>query len=190
MTRNQKGLSGDGLSLLHGATLGINNPESSVSKTQTVNVKVFRNILVKLFPFVCSKEWYISKSILIKSKMVMEHKFMCPTYSEAKQCWNVWAWSRQRFIAGPLQSKKTGDSRLKNPWTPWKLSGKPFYRKGEVGTWLVVANFLVSDPLLLRSGHSQVTTCLLTSPKKCSFLFWQEGESEAFNSVSLPPFDF
>ena len=26
--RNQKGLSGDGLSLLHGATLGINNSES------------------------------------------------------------------------------------------------------------------------------------------------------------------
>lgn len=151
---------------------------------------MFRSILAKLFPFVCTKEWYISKSILIKSQKVMEHKSMCPTYSEAKQCRNVWAWSRQRFIAEPLQSKKTGDSRPKNPWTPWKLSGKPFYRKGEVGTWLAVANFLVSDPLFLRSGHSQVMTCLLTSPKKCSFLFWQERQGEAFNSASLPPFDF
>ena len=41
---------------------------------------------------------------------------------------------------------------LKTP-TPRELSAKPFYRKGEGGTWLVVADFLVSDPLFLRSGH-------------------------------------
>ena len=48
----------------------------------------------------------------------MEHKSMCPTDSEAKQRRNVGAWSRQRFIAVPLQSKKTGDSGLKNPGAP------------------------------------------------------------------------
>ena len=42
---------------------------------------------------------------------------------------------------------------LKTPKTPRKLSAKPFYKKGEGGAWLAVANFLVSDPLFLRSGH-------------------------------------
>ena len=36
-----------------------------------------------------------------------------------------------------------------------KAISKAFYRKGEGRVWLVV-NFLVSDPLFLRSGHSSV----------------------------------
>ena len=32
--------------------------------------------------------------------------------------------------------------------------------KGEGGAWLVVTNFLVSDPLFLRSGHDQVAMFL------------------------------
>ena len=53
-----------------------------------------------------------------------------------------------------------GGSCLKKTQTPPKLSAKPFYRTGEGGAWLVVAEFLVSDPLFLRSGHGQVTMFL------------------------------
>ena len=47
------------------------------------------------------------------------------------------------------------DGRLKplKPQNPRKFSEKPFYRKEEGGVWLAVADFLVSDPLLLESGH-------------------------------------
>ena len=41
---------------------------------------------------------------------------------------------------------------------PQKLSAKPFYRKGERGTTLVVAYLLVS--LFWRSGHGQVSMFL------------------------------
>ena len=56
--------------------------------------------------------------------------------------------------------------------TPRKLSAKPFYRKGEGRLWLVVVNFLVSDPLFLRSGHSQVMMLCSPPPKQmlCSVL--------------------
>ena len=79
-------------------------------------------------------------------------------HSEAKRCQNVRAWSRERLTTGPC--KETGGSCLKKPQTPQKLSAKPFYRKGEGGVWLVVANFLVSDSLFLRSGRGQVMTFL------------------------------
>ena len=46
------------------------------------------------------------------------------------------------------------------PLKPQKFSEKPFYRKDEGGLWLVVTDFLVSDPLLLKSGRSQVTVSL------------------------------
>ena len=42
----------------------------------------------------------------------------------------------------------------KNPQTPWKFTAKPSHRKCEGGTWLVVANFLGSDPLFFRSRCS------------------------------------
>ena len=83
---------------------------------------------------------------------------MCLTHSEVKQYQNVRVWSRERFIAGLC--KDMVGSCLKKPRTPRKLSAKPFYREGEGGMWLVVANFLVSDPLFLRSGHVLVTMFL------------------------------
>ena len=46
------------------------------------------------------------------------------------------------------------------PQTPQKLLLKLLSRKGEGGAWLFVANFLVSDPLLLKSSHGQVTMFL------------------------------
>lgn len=67
VTRNQRALSGDGLSLLHGSTLGINNWVKSNSNTQTVYVQIFRSILTNLFcfvSFICTKDWNILKLIL------------------------------------------------------------------------------------------------------------------------------
>ena len=81
-----------------------------------------------------------------------------PTDSKAKQYQNMGVWSRESFIAGPC--KETGGSCLKKTRTPRKLSAKPFYRKGEGGAWLVVANFLMSDSSFLRSGHGKVTMFL------------------------------
>ena len=72
-------------------------------------------------------------------------------------------WSRERFIAGPFQ--EMGGSCLKNPELPKSFQAKPFYWKGEGGAWLVVAHFLVLDPLFLRSGHGQVMMFLSTSTK-------------------------
>ena len=46
-----------------------------------------------------------------------------------------------------------------------KASSKPLYRKGKGGMWLVVANFLVSDPLSLKSGHGLVMMFLSVSTK-------------------------
>ena len=47
---------------------------------------------------------------------------------------------------------------IKTPNFP-KASAKPSYRKGEGRGWLAVANFLVSDPLFLRSGHRSPYSC-------------------------------
>ena len=42
-----------------------------------------------------------------------------------------------------------------------KAFTKPFSRKGGDGAaWVAVADFLVSEPLFLRSGHNQVTVFL------------------------------
>ena len=54
------------------------------------------------------------------------------------------------------------------PQTPRKLSAKPFYRKSEGGVWLVVKNFLVSDPLFLRSGHDIPVNLHQTNVTLCS----------------------
>ena len=83
--------------------------------------------------------------------------------SETKQYQKVRVWSRERLTARP--SKETGDSCLKNPQTPWKFSAKPSHRKSEGGTWLVVANFLGSDPLFFRSR------CSYKLPPKHMLLF-------------------
>ena len=49
-----------------------------------------------------------------------------------------------------------GGSCPKNPKTIESFQQAPLKAKGEGGVWLVVANFLVSDPLFLRSGHRQL----------------------------------
>ena len=58
----------------------------------------------------------------------------------------------RKIYWGPC--KEMNGSCPKNPQTPQKFSAKPFYRKGERGVWLVAAAFLLSDPLLVRSGCS------------------------------------
>ena len=75
---------------------------------------------------------------------------ICPSQSEAKQYQNVGIWSRDRFIEG--HARRQVARALK----PQKLAAKPFSRKGERDAWLIVVNVLVSDPLFLRSGHSQL----------------------------------
>ena len=44
----------------------------------------------------------------------------------------------------------------------------PSYRKGEGGIWLVVANFLVSEPLFLRSGNNVPINLHQTNVTFCS----------------------
>ena len=47
--------------------------------------------------------------------------------------------------------------------------------------WLVVANFLVSEPLFLRSGHN---VPVKLHPNKCCFLFWQgQGSKQPIRSI-------
>ena len=89
--------------------------------------------------------------------------------SETKQYQKVRVWSRERLTARP--SKETGDSCLKNPQTPWKFSAKPSHRKSEGGTWLVVANFLGSDPLFFRSRCS----CKLPPKHMLLFVLTRKG---------------
>ena len=78
-------------------------------------------------------------------------------HSEANHYQNIRVWSREGFIEG--HARRRWLVPLK-PQTPWKLSAKPFSRKGEGGAQWIVAHFLVSDPLLLRSGHGHVTMSL------------------------------
>ena len=66
-------------------------------------------------------------------------------WSEAKQYQNVRVWNRKRFVVGPCE--EMSGSYLKKPQTLTKTSAKPFSRKCKGGVWLIVANFLVSDPL-------------------------------------------
>ena len=58
-----------------------------------------------------------------------------------------------------------GGSCPKNPKTIESFQQAPLKAKGEGGVWLVVANFLVSDPLFLKSGHNQVMMFLETSTR-------------------------
>ena len=48
---------------------------------------------------------------------------------------------------------------LRNPVSE-SFQQAPLKEKGEGGAWLVVANFLASDPLFLRSDHGQITIFL------------------------------
>ena len=88
---------------------------------------------------------------------------MCPLHTEAKQYQNIRVWSRERFIEG--HARRQVAPALKPP-NSQKLSAKPYFRKGEGGMCVVVANFLVSDPLFLRSGHG---SCKPPPKKKMLF---------------------
>lgn len=62
--------------------------------------------------------------------------------------------AEKRFTSWPC--KKMDGSCLKNPKLTKLSEEKPFHRKREGGPWLIVANFLMSDHLFLRSGHNGV----------------------------------
>ena len=68
---------------------------------------------------------------------------MCPRHREAKQYQNISVWNRERFIEGHVRRQVV--HTLKNPKSPKALSKKPFSSKALGETWLVVANFLVSE---------------------------------------------
>ena len=46
--------------------------------------------------------------------MVVEPKFLCPKHSEAKQTETFGVWSRERFIAGPINEENQW-LKLKRP---------------------------------------------------------------------------
>ena len=74
--------------------------------------------------------------------------------------WNQATPKYQSLEQRNVYCKETGDSCLKNLKLLESFQQKPFDRKNEAGVWLVVANFLVSDLLFLRSGPGQVTMWL------------------------------
>ena len=79
------------------------------------------------------------------------------THSEAKQYQHVGVCNREMFTAGP--TRRWVDRALKRP-NSLKAFSKTFSRKGKEEVWLLVADFLVLNPLFLRSNHSQVTMFL------------------------------
>ena len=96
---------------------------------------------------------------------------MCPLHTEAKQYQNIRVWSRERFIEG--HARRQVAPALKPP-NSQKLSAKPYFRKGEGGMCVVVANFLVSDPLFLRSGHGSCKP----PPKKKNVILCSEKKGQ------------
>jgi hypothetical protein len=69
------------------------------------------------------------------------------THTEAKHYQHVGVCNRKRFTAGP--TRRWVDHALKRP-NSLKAFSKTFSRKGEGEAWLVVADFLVLNPLFLR----------------------------------------
>ena len=67
-------------------------------------------------------------------------------------------------------------SCLKKTQTPQKPSAKIFSRKDEEGVWIMIANFLVSNHLLLRSGYGQVMMVLKISTKQMLFCSDEKGQ--------------
>ena len=68
-------------------------------------------------------------------------------------------WNRERFITDSYK-EMGGDSCPKNPKVTESFQEVPLKAKGGRWVWLVVANFSVSGPSFLRSGHSQVMMIL------------------------------
>ena len=79
-------------------------------------------------------------------------------HSEAKQYQNIRVWNREMFIKGPC--KETGGSCHRNPRLPENSQQSPCLEKVREGVWLVVANFLVLDPLFWGSGCGRVVMFL------------------------------
>ena len=73
--------------------------------------------------------------------------------------------NRERFITDLY--KEMGGLCPKNPKVTQSFQQAPLKAKGEGWVWLVVADFLVSDPLSLRSGHGQVTMYCISLPDEC-----------------------
>ena len=75
----------------------------------------------------------------------------CDQHTEVKQRQTRQSVKQRKIYYRSLQ----GDGWLMplKPQNPRTFSEKPFYGKDEGGLWLVVADFLVSDPSLLKSGH-------------------------------------
>ena len=67
---------------------------------------------------------------------------------------NIRVWNRESFITD-LYTEMSG-SCPKNFKVTESFQQVRIKEKDEGWTWLVVAEFLVSDPLFLRSGHGQV----------------------------------
>ena len=61
-------------------------------------------------------------------------------------------WNRERLQGREARPVAPAQITVNSP----KLSAKPFPSKGEGGAWSVAADFLVLEPLSLRSGHGQV----------------------------------
>ena len=70
---------------------------------------------------------------------------------------------------------------IKSPNFP-KASAKPSYRKGEGRGWLAVANFLVSDPLFLRSGHRSPYSCKPPQKQMLFSVLTKGGKGPSLNS--------
>ena len=98
---------------------------------------------------------------------------MLPDANLCTWCMNVHLmWGQTKPKCWSLEERKVccramqGDgSCLKNSWAPQKLSAKPFPRKDEEGEWLVVANFLVSDPFF-KLGLTCVSMLLVSAMQK------------------------
>ena len=76
-------------------------------------------------------------------------------HSKAKQYQNSGVWNRERFITGPCIAYALRTPKLLKAFCKAVLN-----RKGEGGAWLLVAYYLESKPLFLKSGHGQVTIFL------------------------------
>ena len=72
--------------------------------------------------------------------------------------------------------KEMNGSGHKNTQTPQRPSAKTFSRKEEGGVWIIIADFLVSNRLFLRSRYGQVMMVLNISTKQRLFCSDEKGQ--------------
>ena len=82
------------------------------------------------------------------------HDKLLPKYKSSARC--IVRPNNTKMSEFETETQGGGSPMPQKPQTPQKLSAKPFSIKGGGGAWLVVAHFLVSEPMFLRSGYSQV----------------------------------